>query len=98
MADKPAITINKPATGAISAAATTTKRPPGKTTTDKTVRRGVGLKSSTMTAIQQIAEETRLTENAIMRFLIEHGATEYLANGPIKADMKKRIKTHVKIE
>jgi len=97
MANKPAITITKPTTGAMGAATGTAKRA-GRTTSDKVIRRGVGLRSSTMESIQQIADAHGLAENAVIKFIVEHGIAEYLANGPIKIAMAKRIKKQARIE
>jgi hypothetical protein len=57
--------------------------------TDKTVRRGVGIKSSTWDEVQRISAGEGLTDNAVMRFAIEYFVEQYKA-GPAKSALKAR--------
>lgn len=57
--------------------------------TDKTVRRGVGIKTSTWEEVQRISSGEGLTDNSVMRFAVEYFVEQYKA-GPAKSALKAR--------
>jgi hypothetical protein len=84
---KPEIEIKRGSKGAAGNMPSQPARP--SRSIDRTVRRGVGIKSSTWDEIQRISDAEGLADNAVMKFAIEYFVEHYNA-GPAKKALQGR--------